>query len=614
MSENLNEVEKLEIRPFTKFCMSIGAVPSSYLAGLSIEEQLLWLCSYLEKEVIPTVNNNGESVEELQELFTELQSYVNNYFDNLDVQDEINNKLDAMATAGTLQEIISQYLNSIALFCFDSVNDMKDATNLIDGSYAKTLGYYSANDGGAALYKIVEASPSGYYETLDSGLYAELIFENNEINIKQFGCKCDKVTDDTTALQNAINQLSASGISKYTLIIPGISVITAKLQFSEIGTTLKGYNINKCGFKLQGVNSYVEFGGVNSQTYEINIRDMFIHGDYTQDQLLLFNKCSNIYLNRVYLSQAGQNKYLVKYINRSGMTWIKECIFDSSEDVTNYPAYCNGIYFDKMNSIFDMEGCNCWNLNNLLDFRDTTLQVNIHDNWIECCKQLFYHTGATDLRYMNLNIENNYFNLHSYSNFTPGTTNLITIDGTATTNAYNSYIKVINNEIYLWDTTLNNNTLINIPLIQADGTLYIVYTGNIVSGKNLNELNSYVCYINSNVTNTIKFANVEVNSRLDSVRLTNNNSAILCLLRNETSNPSYCAPNGLYFTKTSTLNNGNIYYDNGEFYGGYNGTIKRIPKRVGTAIPYATSSTNLVDYLNTLTTALVQSGIIDRQT
>lgn len=108
MSENLNEVEKLEIRPFTKFCMSIGAVPSSYLAGLSIEEQLLWLCSYLENEVIPTVNNNGESVEELQELFTELQTYVTNYFTNLDVQDEINTKLDAMAEAGTLATIINQ--------------------------------------------------------------------------------------------------------------------------------------------------------------------------------------------------------------------------------------------------------------------------------------------------------------------------------------------------------------------------------------------------------------------------------------------------------------------------------------------------------------------------
>ena len=104
----MKDIEKLNYRPFTRFCMSIGAVPSSYLAGLSIEEQLLWLCSYLEKEVIPAVNNNGEAVEELQNLYVELKNYVDNYFDNLDVQEEINNKLDVMAEDGTLDQIINQ--------------------------------------------------------------------------------------------------------------------------------------------------------------------------------------------------------------------------------------------------------------------------------------------------------------------------------------------------------------------------------------------------------------------------------------------------------------------------------------------------------------------------
>ena len=62
--------------------MSIAQVPTSYLSGLTIEEQLLWLCSFLTNEVIPTVNNNGEAVEELQELYRLLKDYVDNYFDN----------------------------------------------------------------------------------------------------------------------------------------------------------------------------------------------------------------------------------------------------------------------------------------------------------------------------------------------------------------------------------------------------------------------------------------------------------------------------------------------------------------------------------------------------
>lgn len=104
----MKDIDKLNYRPFTRFCMSIGAVPTSYLAGLTIEEQLLWLCSYLEKEVIPAVNNNGEAVEELQDLYVELKNYVDNYFENLDVQEEINNKLDAMVLDGTFDRIINQ--------------------------------------------------------------------------------------------------------------------------------------------------------------------------------------------------------------------------------------------------------------------------------------------------------------------------------------------------------------------------------------------------------------------------------------------------------------------------------------------------------------------------
>ena len=45
--------------------------------------------------------------ENLTNLFNQLQSFVENYFDNLDVQEEINHKLDEMAEDGTLEELIS---------------------------------------------------------------------------------------------------------------------------------------------------------------------------------------------------------------------------------------------------------------------------------------------------------------------------------------------------------------------------------------------------------------------------------------------------------------------------------------------------------------------------
>lgn len=61
-------------------------------------------------KVIEKVNLCGEQVEELTNAFNNLQDCVNNYFVNLDVQDEINEKLNEMAQSGELAEIINQDL------------------------------------------------------------------------------------------------------------------------------------------------------------------------------------------------------------------------------------------------------------------------------------------------------------------------------------------------------------------------------------------------------------------------------------------------------------------------------------------------------------------------
>ena len=62
-------------------------------------------------KIINSVNVSGEQVETLTTAFNNLQNYVNNYFDNLDVQEEINNKLDDMVTSGKFSEIVGKYID-----------------------------------------------------------------------------------------------------------------------------------------------------------------------------------------------------------------------------------------------------------------------------------------------------------------------------------------------------------------------------------------------------------------------------------------------------------------------------------------------------------------------
>lgn len=339
MSENLNEVEKLEIRPFTRFCMSIGAVPSSYLAGLSIEEQLLWLCSYLEKEVIPTVNNNGEAVEELQELYEELHDYVENYFDNLDVQDEINNKLDAMVEAGTLQEIIASYLNSKAVFGFDSVSSMKESTNLINGSYARTFGYYSSNDGGAALYKIRNITNDDVVDEMfiieisdqTNQLVAELVPINNQVSLKQLGLKGDNSTDETIKLQKAF-------ASSYDIIVDNGTYITnddiiissSKKVIGEKGSVIKAKQGMLVGTHILRIESdNVEIQGL---TIDGNIVENPIGATYGANQgitLLQIYDSSTVLIKE---STFQNNAYLGIQIigTNSNEDIIENLIFDKN--------------------------------------------------------------------------------------------------------------------------------------------------------------------------------------------------------------------------------------------------------------------------------------------
>lgn len=76
------------------------------LTDYGIESKII---EYLNK-VIDSQNNVTEQQELVEGKFDNLKAYVMGYFDNLDVQDEINNKLDALVADGTLENIIKKYL------------------------------------------------------------------------------------------------------------------------------------------------------------------------------------------------------------------------------------------------------------------------------------------------------------------------------------------------------------------------------------------------------------------------------------------------------------------------------------------------------------------------
>lgn len=129
-------------------------IPLAFDESMSYYEFLCGLLDYLKNTVIPAVEENEEKVNELEASYEELKGYVDHYFDNLDVQQEINNKLDEMAESGELTEIIAQYLELAGILAYNTKADMKNAENLNDGSFCKTYGDLEYNDGKGRFYKV----------------------------------------------------------------------------------------------------------------------------------------------------------------------------------------------------------------------------------------------------------------------------------------------------------------------------------------------------------------------------------------------------------------------------------------------------------------------------
>ena len=204
------------LRPFTRMLMTIGQIPTSYLISMTYEEQLLWFCNYLEKTVIPTIDNNAEAVEELQDLFVELKDYVDNYFDNLDVQEEINNKLDEMAEGGQLADIIAQYLGLAGVLAYDTISDMASALNIAEGSICRTLGQTTYNDGKGAFYKVRTITND---DTIDGVNIVALDVSNTLIAEKMPDYRLNQLESSVSSYDNRIESLEVGNINEEIIII-----------------------------------------------------------------------------------------------------------------------------------------------------------------------------------------------------------------------------------------------------------------------------------------------------------------------------------------------------------------------------------------------------------
>ena len=267
------------------------------------------------------VNNTKDT---LEDAFNNLDNYVRNYFANLDVQEEINNKLDDMLEDGVLEQIIEQFLQLTSLICFDTVAGMKSSVNLANGSYAKTLGYHTKNDGGESTYKIRTITNDDVVDEMfiiemenDNTLIAELIYDN--INVKQLGAYGDGIHDDYDSINAAIEKC-------YDVYIPdGTYLITTKLNIE------KSINLHGNGRTSKILSSndiiLIECSG-NSDT--VKIHDLEIKNSITGriNEGVYIHNIADASVNNVYFNNIETGGKFELYIKSVVTSSIERNIFN----------------------------------------------------------------------------------------------------------------------------------------------------------------------------------------------------------------------------------------------------------------------------------------------
>lgn len=526
------------LRPFPLFVKSNFPFIEATFESLDNYGLYCKVVEYLNT-VIANENIVEDNVRALYNAFISLNDYVSNYFDNLDVQEEINNKLDDMVEQGTLQEIIADYLNSKAVFGFDTVASMKDATNLIDGSYAKTMGYYQLNDGGNALYKITENEPSGHYEILDSGLYAELIYINNQINIKQLGCKADNQTDNSQLINNAIKDnisiyipegvfIADINITKKYVEIIGNGTIKGSITIETPITS--GDQIEECYVKIKNIkftknNNLYAIHLINARIFTIDniyIDNTFDFGIYYSEASLFSQRvargiiinneikskyglylvdsntlgCADITFSNNILQNTLTNVYMkgIDGFKDNGNTYFMPS-YNQQNPTKEYNFYCEKINWLTINgSTFFEAGLDAIHLEKFQN-------VNISGNLIGWCGQ---RVASSGIYLGDYDVANGLYNISNINN------NIITFPTlhgiNVTTNT--GRISIDNNRIqgegvgtyYYGNEDLSSIThyCINYPLVNEN--MYCSVTNN-VSERRENNISQRI-FQSNNITNS----------------------------------------------------------------------------------------------------------------
>lgn len=289
----------------------------------------------------------------------------------------------------------------VSMRYFKTVQEMKQATNLVAGDFVQTLGFHKVGDCGDANYLIKEKNVSevidnaSIIEINNTNLVAELIIRDKKVNVLQFGAVSGTLgnlstADSTESFQKAIDYLARKGL--YNLYIPSGVYYISSVKITNVKTNVK---INFFGDGITSswiysINNNPSTAIIDaSNCYESEFHDFIIRGN-KNNQIkeitgLYINSTTNLQDLKIYNVRvdncSGNGAYISKAQSHLMDTLINNCIF-----------YSNKKYGLEMNGSTDASINECRFANNGF----SGLVIRMGSNIVSNCKSYLNGVGTDE--------------------------------------------------------------------------------------------------------------------------------------------------------------------------------------------------------------------------
>ena len=317
-------------------------------------------------DIINNENLVEDDMSKMYQAFTELQTYINNYFDNLDVQEEINNKLDSLVADGTLENLISAYIQPRIEAQNEEIESFKTTVNSTLNTQNNKI---NALESGAPLKatsisgmtdttKIYVNTTDGYWYYYDGdsweqgGVYQASQLQNKDVHYNNLDDELqttfDSVESPTTFDNLAPGLVNTNGTitSSSTLYYYNLSVTPFDSYYLHIATTgaygsatvfymFKDSNNNVISYQSKGDTTVGDDGYLIANiTIPYNATTLLINTPHATNSLAYGN-----YINKI-------SKYEINNIDIHNFNSKLQSIFVPNYDTEITPTvYCDSAYF-----------------------------------------------------------------------------------------------------------------------------------------------------------------------------------------------------------------------------------------------------------------------------